>query len=105
MAKYLEKEFANYEKKIMLYRGIEVFVGWIGPDGHIALNGPGSSLASRTRIKTLTYNTMLANNRFFVNDVRRVLRTTLTVGVWTVEYFKDIEKNRLDQETMLAKIS
>jgi len=59
-------------------------VGGVGPDGHIAFNEPGSSLASRTRVKTLTYDTMLANSRFFGNDVNKVPRTALTVGVGTV---------------------
>jgi glucosamine-6-phosphate deaminase len=83
-AKDLEKECANYEKKIAKYGGIELFIGGIGPDGHIAFNEPGSSLASRTRVKTLTYDTMIANSRFFNNDISKVPRTALTVGVGTV---------------------
>ena len=83
-ASNLETECANYEKKMKKYGGIELFVGGIGPDGHIAFNEPGSSLASRTRIKTLTYDTMIANSRFFGNDVNKVPRTALTVGVGTV---------------------
>jgi len=84
MAKNLERECANYEKKIARYGGIELFVGGIGPDGHIAFNEPGSSLSSHTRIKTLTYDTILANSRFFDNDMSKVPRTALTVGVGTV---------------------
>jgi len=80
----LEKECQNYEKKIKRYGGIELFLGGIGPDGHIAFNEPGSSLSSRTRIKTLTFDTMLANSRFFNDDVNKVPRTALTVGVGTV---------------------
>jgi glucosamine-6-phosphate deaminase len=52
-----------YEKKIKDIGGIELFLGGIGEDGHIAFNEPGSSLASRTRIKTLAYDTILANSR------------------------------------------
>ena len=49
----LELECQQYEEKIKRYGGIELFLGGIGPDGHIAFNEPGSSLKSRTRIKTL----------------------------------------------------
>ena len=83
-AKDLEKECARYEKKIAGYGGINLFVGGVGPDGHIAFNEPGSSLCSRTRVKTLTYDTIIANSRFFDNDVTRVPKTALTVGVGTV---------------------
>ncbi len=84
MADDLEKECENYEKKIEKYGGIELFLGGIGPDGHIAFNEPGSSLASRTRIKTLNLNTLKANSRFFENDIHKVPRMALTVGVGTV---------------------
>ena len=63
---------------------MELFLGGIGPDGHIAFNEPGSSLASRTRVKTLTTDTVIANSRFFDNDVNKVPKTALTVGVGTV---------------------
>ena len=53
----------------------------IGPDGHIAFNEPGSSLMSRTRVKTLAYDTILANSRFFDKDISKVPRMALTVGV------------------------
>jgi len=153
-------ECARYEEKIRTYGGIHLFVGGIGPDGHIAFNEPGSSLTSRTRMKELTTDTIIANSRFFDNDVNQVPKTALTVGVgtvmdarevmilvnghqkarallhviekpishmWTVSalqmhqhgiivcddpacdelkvgtyrYFKDIEKNNLDPETLL----
>ena len=80
----LEQECAAYEKKIKKYGGINLFVGGIGPDGHIAFNEPGSSLSSKTRVKTLTQDTIIANSRFFNNDISRVPRTALTVGVGTV---------------------
>jgi glucosamine-6-phosphate deaminase len=44
----------------------------MGNDGHLAFNEPCSSLASRTRIKTLTSDTIIANARFFDNDVNKV---------------------------------
>ncbi|TBU48634.1 glucosamine-6-phosphate isomerase [Dichomitus squalens] len=83
-AKDLIKECREYEDKIKKHGGIELFLGGIGEDGHIAFNEPGSSLASRTRIKTLAYDTILANARFFNNNVAAVPRMALTVGVATV---------------------
>lgn len=83
-AKNLDNECIRYEKKIRNYGGIELFVGGIGPDGHIAFNEPGSSLASRTRVKTLTDDTIIANSRFFGGDLNKVPKTALTVGVATV---------------------
>ncbi|MCP4609394.1 MAG: glucosamine-6-phosphate deaminase [Planctomycetes bacterium] len=80
----LEAECASYEAKIKKLGGIKLFLGGIGPDGHIAFNEPASSLTSRTRVKTLTYDTLVANSRFFDNDVNKVPKTALTVGVGTV---------------------
>ncbi len=80
----LERECEEYEERIEAAGGIQLFLGGIGPDGHIAFNEPGSSLSSRTRIKTLTYDTILANSRFFDNDVNKVPHMALTVGVGTV---------------------
>ena len=80
----LDTECAAYEKKIRDLGGIKLFIGGIGPDGHIAFNEPGSSLTSRTRVKTLTYDTIIANSRFFDGDVNKVPKTALTVGVATV---------------------
>ncbi len=80
----LEKECEDYEERIRRVGGIHVFLGGIGADGHIAFNEPGSSLSSRTRIKTLTHDTRVANARFFDNDPNKVPKTALTVGVGTV---------------------
>lgn len=78
------KECAHYEEAIKAAGGIDLFLGGIGPDGHIAFNEPGSSLSSRTRIKTLTTDTIIANSRFFEGDVNKVPKTAMTVGVGTV---------------------
>lgn len=86
----LEAECAAYENKMKALGGIHLFVGGIGPDGHIAFNEPGSSLASRTRIKTLTYDTKVANSRFFGGDVSKVPATALTVGVGTLLDAKEV---------------
>jgi len=80
----LEAECAAYEEKIQKVGGVNLFVGGIGPDGHIAFNEPASSLSSRTRVMALTYDTIIANSRFFDGDVNKVPKTALTVGVGTV---------------------
>lgn len=80
----LAAECAGYEERIKAAGGIDLFVGGIGPDGHIAFNEPGSSLTSRTRVKTLTADTLIANSRFFDNDMSKVPTTALTVGVGTI---------------------
>ncbi len=77
-------ECRRFEEKIASYGGIELFMGGVGPDGHIAFNEPGSSLKSRTRMKTLTQDTIIANSRFFDGDINLVPKTALTVGVGTV---------------------
>jgi glucosamine-6-phosphate deaminase len=83
-AEDLEAECQRYEDKIKSYGKIHLFMGGIGPDGHIAFNEPASSLSSRTRVKSLTQDTIIANSRFFDNDVNQVPKTALTVGVGTV---------------------
>ena len=86
----LEAECRRYEEKIASYGGIDLFMGGIGPDGHIAFNEPGSSLTSRTRQKTLTLDTKIANSRFFEGDINKVPSTALTVGVGTVMAAKSV---------------
>jgi glucosamine-6-phosphate deaminase len=80
----LTAECAAYEQKIVQAGGIDLFLGGIGPDGHIAFNEPGSSLRSRTRVKTLAEDTIRANSRFFGGDLSQVPKQALTVGVQTV---------------------
>jgi glucosamine-6-phosphate deaminase len=80
----LAAECAGYEARIAAAGGIDLFLGGIGPDGHIAFNEPGSSLTSRTRVKTLAEDTIRANSRFFNNDLSLVPKQALTVGVGTV---------------------
>lgn len=79
-----QAECDDYERRIREAGGIDLFLGGVGEDGHIAFNEPFSSLTSRTRIKTLTYNTRVVNSRFFDNDVNQVPQLALTVGVGTV---------------------
>jgi len=80
----LKKECADYEARIKSVGGIDLFMGGVGADGHIAFNEPGSSLSSRTRDKALNQDTILVNSRFFDNDVNKVPKFALTVGVGTV---------------------
>jgi glucosamine-6-phosphate deaminase len=86
----LEAECERYEAKIHSAGGIDLFIGGIGPDGHIAFNEPGSSLNSGTRIKTLTTDTIIANSRFFDNDLNKVPKTALTVGVGTIMFAREV---------------
>ena len=89
-AKDLVAECAHYEQMIEEAGGIDLFLGGIGPDGHIAFNEPGSSLTSRTLQKTLTTDTIIANSRFFEGDINKVPKTALTVGVGTVMAAKEV---------------
>ena len=84
LADDIDAHCAAYEEKIRSYGKINLFMGGIGIDGHIAFNEPGSSLNSRTRIKTLTEDTRIANSRFFDNDINQVPKYALTIGVATL---------------------
>ncbi|MDG6882286.1 Glucosamine-6-phosphate deaminase [Phocoenobacter uteri] len=84
MAKDVNEECKRYEEKIRSYGKIHLFMGGVGNDGHIAFNEPASSLSSRTRIKTLTEDTLMANSRFFNDDVNQVPKFALTIGVGTL---------------------
>ena len=90
MAKDLVAECARYEAKIASYGGIDLFLGGVGVDGHIAFNEPGSSLASRTRENALTKDTIIVNSRFFGGDTSLVPKTALTVGVGTICDSKEV---------------
>ncbi|MBU2896705.1 glucosamine-6-phosphate deaminase [Vibrio hepatarius] len=79
-----EAECQRYEHKIKSYGRINLFMGGVGNDGHIAFNEPASSLSSRTRIKTLTEDTRIANSRFFEGDIKQVPKYALTIGVGTL---------------------
>ena len=86
----IEAECANYEARMKAAGGVDLFLGGIGPDGHIAFNEPYSSLTSLTRVKTLTTDTRIANSRFFGGDMNAVPTTALTVGVGTVMSAKEV---------------
>jgi glucosamine-6-phosphate deaminase len=98
----LEAECVEYEAKIQAAGGIDLFLAGMGEDGHIAFNEPGSSLASRTRVKTLAYGTILANSRFFDNDLDKVPKMALTVGVQTVLEAREVVVLALGARKALA---
>lgn len=75
---------AQYEDAIAEAGGVDLQILGIGTDGHIGFNEPGSSLASRTRIKTLTRQTRIDNARFFDDDIERVPTHCLTQGLGTI---------------------
>lgn len=89
-AENLSTECESFEAKIKKSGGIELFVGGIGTDGHVAFNEPGSSLTSRTQVKKLAQETIEANARFFDKDARKVPTSALTVGVGTVMDAKEV---------------
>ncbi|CAN7509954.1 glucosamine-6-phosphate deaminase [Microbacterium foliorum] len=80
----LDAACAGYEKAIRDAGGVDLQILGIGTDGHIAFNEPGSSLASRTRVKTLTAQTREDNARFFGGDVDAVPYHCLTQGLGTI---------------------
>ncbi len=85
-----EEECANYEKKIKSYGGIDLFMGGVGVNGHIAFNEPFTSFDSRTGIRTLTETTRKSNSRFFENDINKVPKEALSVGIGTIYDSKEV---------------
>lgn len=79
----LEEECRRYETLIQRAGGIDLQLLGIGADGHIAFNEPGSSLASRTRVKALTEQTRRDNARFF-SCIDEVPRLAITMGIGTI---------------------
>jgi len=75
---------ATYDQAIKAAGGVDLQILGIGTDGHIGFNEPGSSLASRTRIKTLTRQTRMDNARFFDGDIDAVPTHCLTQGLGTI---------------------
>jgi glucosamine-6-phosphate deaminase len=85
-----EGECRAYEEAIAAAGGVDLFLGGMGEDGHIAFNEPFSSLSSRTRVKTLTEDTRAVNARFFGGDPAQVPKAALTVGVGTLMDAKEL---------------
>lgn len=89
LAKDWRQECADYEKAISAAGGIDLQVLGLGSDGHIAFNEPGSSLSSRTRLVSLTPETIQANARFFDSE-DEVPRHALSMGVGTIREARQI---------------
>jgi glucosamine-6-phosphate deaminase len=75
---------ATYDAQIVAAGGVDLQLLGIGSDGHIGFNEPGSSLGSRTRLKTLTNRTRADNARFFGGDIAAVPNHVITQGVGTI---------------------
>ena len=90
MADDPEAECARYEEKIKSYGGIDLFMGGIGVDGHLAFNEPFTSLTSRTGVRALTTDTRIVNSRFFGGDPEKVPAQALSVGIGTVTDSKEV---------------
>jgi glucosamine-6-phosphate deaminase len=73
----------EYEKKIRMAGGIDIQILGLGRNGHIGFNEPSSSLSSKTRVKTLTQETIAANTPFFL-DKKQIPRYCLTMGIGTI---------------------
>lgn len=86
----LKAECTRYEHEIAQVGGIQLFIGGIGRNGHIAFNEPGTPFNSRTHVATLTPSTLEANARFFRNDISRVPRQAITVGIGTILDAKEL---------------
>lgn len=84
LADDLVKAAADYDQAIKDAGGIDIQILGIGADGHLAFNMPGSSLVSRTRLKTLTSKTRQDNARFFGGDIDQVPKHCLTQGLGTI---------------------
>lgn len=84
MATDVEAECADFEAALKAAGGVDVQILGIGANGHIGFNEPGSSLVSRTRIKTLAPKTVADNARFFEGDTSQVPVHCLTQGIGTI---------------------
>lgn len=84
MAADVPRFCASYETAMEAAGGIDLQVLGVGSDGHIGFNEPTSSLASRTRIKTLTQQTVQDNARFFGGDESKVPHHCITMGIGTI---------------------
>lgn len=84
LTKNVEQECADYEAKIKKYGKIHLFLGGLGPEGHLAFNEAGSTRDSKTREVELVESTIKANCRFFNNDLNKVPKSALSVGISTI---------------------
>lgn len=88
-AKDMDTESQKYENKIRLAEGLDLVILGIGENGHIGFNEPGSSLASKTRVKTLKAKTRKANTWLF-NSVEQVPQYGISMGIGTIMQSKEL---------------
>ena len=113
LAEDYEKECERYEQEIHKYAPFQIFMGGVGPNGHIAFNEAGSSRNSITRKVELQDTTIRANSRFFANSLEKVPKYALSVGISTVlDNSKEViilvfgkAKHEILQKTLEAPIS
>jgi glucosamine-6-phosphate deaminase len=86
----LEAECVAYEKQIAAVGGIDLLIGGVGTNGHIAFNEPGSALASRTRVVPLSAATRRSNALFFNHQVDQVPKYALTMGIATIMEAREV---------------
>ncbi len=86
----LQAECSRYEQAIAKAGGMDLLIGGIGRNGHIAFNEPGTPFHSRTHVVNLTPSTREANSRFFFNDISRVPRQAITMGIGTILDAKEL---------------
>ena len=86
----LAQECERYENEMIKAGGVDLFIGGIGRNGHIAFNEPGTPFDARTHVADLTPSTREANARFFQNDLSRVPRQAITVGIGTILGSKEL---------------
>ena len=79
----LDKECSDYENKIKEFGGIDIQLGGIGENGHLAFNEPETPFDSPTHLQKLTDDTIKVNSRFF-NDISEVPTHALTIGLKTI---------------------
>lgn len=84
LAKDVDAECKRYEAKIKSFGRIHLFMGGLGPEGHVAFNEAGSERTSVTRKVSLVESTIKANSRFFNNDLSKVPKYALSVGILTI---------------------
>lgn len=85
-----DEECRQYEERIIAAGGIDLFLGGVGENGHLAFNEPYSSVQSRTHVQELTEDTIRVNSRFFDNDINLVPRKAYSVGIATVLDAKEV---------------
>lgn len=89
-AEDLEKAGLEYDKKIESYGGIDIFLGGVGRNGHIAFNEAGTPFDAPTHKVELSESTRKANSRFFNNDINAVPKYAFTMGMGTILKSREI---------------